>query len=60
MKVCELFILRVEAEWRHQSWKWDAGLNRWSVAKQELGTFLIEEIKALEKKVLIGIGGAKR
>ena len=32
----------------------------WSVAKQELGTFLIEEIKALEKKVLIGIGGAKR
>lgn len=57
MKVCKLFILRVEAEWRHWSWRWDAG---WSVAKQELGTSIIKEIKALEKKMLIGIGGAKR
>ena len=32
----------------------------WSVAKQELGTFIIQEIKGLEKKMLIGIGEAKR
>ena len=32
----------------------------WSVAKQELGTSIIKEIKTLEKKMLIGIGRAKR
>lgn len=59
MKACKLFCLGVKSQSDDTGTRGgDAGVEGWVV--KELGAFIIQEIKGLEKKALIGSGGARR